>query len=518
MSLTRRQMLLNMAAASGFHALKAAPVTRNLLAFDQHRILASNLAGQARQSQDMSDVETGTYRLLVNASTNQRVGTPFRLSAAVLRLERADRYRGPVTFRSSDPHAVLPEPYLYSSKDDLYESHLFEATLRSEGHHVITVREEELGTEFSSNVIVVAKKEPEFKLYFGDVHIHSQWSVDGRREPDYSYIYARDAMNLDFACLTEHDPSDYVWDRVKAKAKELYQPGRFATMSAYEWTAHNLHEGHKNVYYRDWEGPVFRSNFFPDRAQTTSAADLWSKLRNAGVTGKTALTIPHHPASKTFPVPWEHYDAEFQRCVEIYSTWGNSEYADGPRQIKWEEGPAPGHFVQDGLAAGQRLGFVGGSDSHSGRPGYPAHSSHYHDTDYVHWEPNLHPGGTTGVYAEELSREAVFDAIRNRRCFATTGQRIVVQFKADDHWMGEEYKSANAPHLSVKVLGTAPLASVTIVKNNQDFVRMEGHGQRELEFEYGDTAPPRETDYYYVRVIQEDFEMAWASPVWISRP
>jgi hypothetical protein len=196
-----------MAAASGFHALKAAPVTRNLLAFDQHRILASNLAGQAKQSQDMSDVETGAYRLLVNVSTNQRLGTPFRLSAAVLRLGRADRYRGPITFRSSDPHAIVPRPYLYSSNDDLYESHLFEATLRSEGHHVITIREEELGTEFSSNVIVVAKLEPEFKLYFGDVHIHSQWSVDGRREPDYSYIYARDAMNLDFACLTEHDPA-----------------------------------------------------------------------------------------------------------------------------------------------------------------------------------------------------------------------------------------------------------------------------------------------------------------------
>jgi len=518
MSFTRRQMLLNMAAASGFHSLKAAARAHGLIAPDPHGGLASDLAARSEQARDTSDTETGTYRLLVNASTNQRLGVPFRLSAAVLRLGRRDRYRGPVTFRCSDPRATLPGPYEFSAKDDLYESHLFEMTLHSEGQHVITVCEEELGTEFTSNVIMASSREPKFKLYFGDVHIHSQWSVDGRREPDYSYIYARDAMNLDFACLTEHDPSDYVWDRVKAKAKELYEPGRFATMSAYEWTAHNLHEGHKNVYYRDCEGPILRSNFFPDRAGTTSAADLWSKLRKAGVTGKTALTIPHHPASKTFPVPWEHYDSDFQRCVEIYSTWGNSESPDGPRQIRWEEGPARGHFVQDGLAAGQRLGFVGGSDSHSGRPGYPAHSSHYHDTDYVHWEPELHPGGTTGVYADELSREAVFDAIRSRRCFATTGQRIVVQFKAGEHWMGEEYKSANAPHLSVKVLGTAPLASVTIVKNNQDYVRMDGRGRREMEFEYGETAPPKETDYYYVRVIQEDFEMAWASPIWISRP
>ena len=47
---------------------------------------------------------------------------------------------------------------------------------------------------------------------------------------------------------------------------------------------------------------------------------------------------------------------------------------------------------------------------------------------------------------------------------------------------------------------------------------MEGQGRQELECEYGKTEPPGETDYYYVRVIQEDYEMAWASPIWISRP
>jgi hypothetical protein len=60
--------------------------------------------------------------------------------------------------------------------------------------------------------------------------------------------------------------------------------------------------------------------------------------------------------------------------------------------------------------------------------------------------------GTTGVYAEELSREAVFATIGSHRCFTITGQRIVVQFKGNDHWMGEEYKDTNAPHSPVKVL------------------------------------------------------------------
>jgi hypothetical protein len=457
------------------------------------------------------------YRLLVNASTHQRVGVPFRLSAAVLRVGRADRYRGAVGFRCSDSRAALPATYEFTAADDLHESHLFEVGLQSEGIQQIVLTDEISGTQYSSNAIIVSREEPKYKLYFGDIHIHTQWSLDARGPADQSCIYARDAMNLDFACLTEHDPSDAIWERVKAKAKELYQPGRFATMSAYEWTGHNLGAGHKNVYYRDWEGPLLRSNLFPARAQTTSSQDLWAKLRKAGKTGLNAITIPHHPASKAFPTPWDEQDPEFQRCVEVYSSWGNSEEASGPRPIRLQGGAAPGHYTQDGLASGQRLGFVGGSDSHSGRPGYPAHSVSYFDSDYAHWEPELYTGGFTGVYAEELTREAVFDAIRNRRCYATTGKRIIVDFRIDGHWMGEEFKSRNAPHIFVKAIGTAPLDSVTIVKNNQEYLRMEGHGT-ELELEFDKTEPPQKTDFYYVRVIQKDFEMAWASPIWISRP
>src|SRR5262249_51741109 len=123
----------------------------------------------------------------------------------------------------------------------------------------------------------------------------------------------------------------------------------------------------------------------------------------------------------------------------------------------------------------------------------------------------------TGIYTEELTREAVFDAIRSRRCYATTGVRMIMDFRADGRWMGEEYKSANAPHFQARVIGTAPIESVTLVKNNRDYVVKPG-SCRKIEFEYGRTEPPRETDYYYLRVIQQDGEMAWSSPIWISRP
>jgi hypothetical protein len=54
------------------------------------------------------------------------------------------------------------------------------------------------------------------------------------------------------------------------------------------------------------------------------------------------------------------------------------------------------------------------------------------------------------------------------------------------------------------------------VKNNKDFVIFPGNGP-DLQFEYAKTEPPKETDFYYLRVIQTDGEMAWSSPVWISK-
>ena len=481
--------------------------------------LPSGVARAVERARDANQAEGNEFtphRFILNASTNQQTGQPFRLSAAVMRTGRGDRFHGPLSFHSSDPNAVLPETYGFNEKDDRLESHLFDVTLRSQGEHTVTARDEISGREWTSNVIMASTKEPSYKLYFGDIHIHSHWSFDGRESPDYNYQYARDAMNLDFACLTEHDPTDYIWDRIKAKARELYEPGRFATMSAYEWTGSKLGEGHKNVYYRDWEGPILRSNWFANRAGTTSAADLWNKLRKAGKSGPDAMTIPHHPAARSFPVPWEHYDPEFQRCVEIYSTWGNSEAPGGPRQIG--SGSLPGHFAQDALGLGHKIGFVGASDSHSGRPGYPAHSRAYYESDYKHWKPTIYTGGFTGVYTSELTREAIFDAIRDRRCYATTGQRIIVDFRINGEWMGRELKSREAPFVSVKVTGTAPIDSVTVVKNNQDYLRMDGDGSNHVAFEYEKTDPPKETDYYYVRVIQRDYEMAWASPIWVTRP
>ncbi len=90
-----------------------------------------------------------------------------------------------------------------------------------------------------------------------------------------------------------------------------------------------------------------------------------------------------------------------------------------------------------------KLGFVGGTDTHNATPGavvedrFAGHLGNEEDTpekrlgpaaDLGHSKVRMNPGGLTAVWAEENSRDAIFDAFRRRETYATSGPRIVVRF------------------------------------------------------------------------------------------
>lgn len=68
------------------------------------------------------------------------------------------------------------------------------------------------------------------------------------------------------------------------------------------------------------------------------------------------------------------------------------------------------------------------------------------------------------VYAKELTREGLYEALKARRCYGTTGERIVLETYADDHMMGEEYTTNSPPEIVVKVAGTKNLESVELYR------------------------------------------------------
>ena len=128
------------------------------------------------------------------------------------------------------------------------------------------------------------------------------------------------------------------------------------------------------------------------------------------------MLVPHQTSTYCCrPINWDLHDPSLSPVVEIYSHWGSDEYFGNPLQCR-EVDVNPHCFVDVALKRGHRMGFIGSTDEHGGAPG-----------DGVTF---LNPlgAGLACVWAPELSRESIFDALRDRWCYATTGARIVLKF------------------------------------------------------------------------------------------
>ena len=153
--------------------------------------------------------------------------------------------------------------------------------------------------------------------------------------------------------------------------------------------------------------------------------------------------------------------------------------------------------VRGFLVRGGKTGFVKGTDTHEGKP-----------------------AARTAVLAKELTREAVFDALRQRRNYAVSNARIMLSFKIDGHEMGEEIEKAGKPKIDVEIQGTDAISEVAIVRDDAILHRFSP-GMEQVEFAYVDESF-RGNSFYYLRVTQVDEDKhgnhshAWSSPIWVK--
>ncbi len=266
--------------------------------------------------------------------------------------------------------------------------------------------------------------------------------------------------------------------------------------------------GDKNIYYRTDEHRLLRWS----DVGGMQPESLWEALR-----GEKALTIPHHPVSGSAGLrPWEHYHPEFQRLAEVYSIWGNSECEGAPRPNYWHNNY--NNSIQAGLARGYRMGIIASGDSHDGLPG---------NSSWMRLRQG-HRGGLAAVYADELTRESIFDALWVRFCYGTTGARIILWYTLNGAPMGRELTGEDhrtRRRIHIYAIGTAPISRIVIIRNGAEVYIHPGSGiEEQIDFE--DAVPFESvslTDYegkpfiyYYVRVEQSDGEIAWSSPVWVA--
>jgi hypothetical protein len=191
---------------------------------------------------------------------------------------------------------------------------------------------------------------------------------------------------------------------------------------------------------------------------------------------------------------WRDNDPKVEPVVEIYQGCRqNYEEPGAPRAPSESDaigGWRPNGFVWRALEKGYRLGFQSSSDHVSTHISYCC------------------------VWAEEPTRQAVFDALKKRHVFGAT-DNIIADVRCGEHMMGDEFTLSGKPSIRVKLIGTDRFKQVDVVRNNA-YVYTTRPGKQEVEFTWSDMSPPAGTSYYYVRGEQENGELVWVSPMWIT--
>jgi Protein of unknown function (DUF3604) len=437
------------------------------------------------------DVAAGPpARLVLHLPATGRPGAPLTLRAAVLDAAGNAGVAFEGTLRLELPPGVEGPGELRMPARD---AGLARTELRLPGYGIVRVRAQGPGDLVAeSNPCVVTPDVP--RLLFADLHGHSNLS-DGTGTPEDYYRYARDVAGLDAAALTDHDhwgipfldetPAN--WRRIEAAAKTFHDPGRFVTLLGYEWT-HWIY-GHRHVLHFEDTAPL-RSSLDP---RFDTPAELWAALA-----GAPALTFAHHSAGEPVATDWSIApDPVLEPVTEIVSVHGSSESLDSPRPLR---GMLEGNSVRDALARGYRLGFVGSGDSHDGHPGLVQLA-----TDAVGG------GGLAGIYAAAATREAVLEALRARRVYATNGPRIVLQVALDGAPMGATLPAGGGKQLEVRVAAPGPIEAIELITPAGVVAATPGEGKRSLAFE--SSSPELAVgSWLYLRVRQQDGGAAWSSP------
>ncbi len=288
-----------------------------------------------------------------------------------------------------------------------------------------------------SNPLTVLRSKGRFLRFWGDLHGQTATTVGTGTDEEY-FAFARDLARLDFTSHQGNDfqVSDEIWRHLGEVIKSFNDPGKFVVLPGYEWSGNTSAGGDHNVIYLEDDQPIFRSSHWqipevPEDELTPAHPidQLFIRLRENG----KAILIPH--VGGRYANLRRYFDQDLAPVVEIVSCWGVFEW-----------------MLWDAFDQGYIVGVVCNSDGHKGRPGGEGPGAGQFGVQ----------GGLTCVLAEELTRQAIFEALKGRRCYGTTGPRIDLWFEADGQPMGACIEASEPVEIQAAVIGTASVEALLL--------------------------------------------------------
>ncbi|MGD9494810.1 MAG: CehA/McbA family metallohydrolase [Armatimonadota bacterium] len=351
----------------------------------------------------------------------------------------------------------------------------------------------------SNPLEIVDDDSDRLNIYWGEIHGHTEMS-DGIGAFEEMFRYARDEGCQDFAAATDHACyfTDNEWEWMQDVANSFNERGRFVTLLGYEWAGQ---QGHRCIYARGRRLKLFRGMCEPE----SSLDVVYSHFHE----NEDIVTGPHHTGAGG---GLEHHDPSIERFIEVYSMWGASDRIGAPKAPLFpSDHPFPAH---EWLRAGAMLGFTGGGDCHEGKSGWTPDDPLGQGTALHGFAHQLrYRSGLTAALMPELRRRELVEALRQRRTYATTGARILLNFEVSDVQMGQQGKAKRA-EVEAEVHAVSDLARLEVIREGKVVHSVDVAGL-DAELEWEDPVPVGESAWYYLHVIQRDGEEAWSSPVWL---
>lgn len=340
------------------------------------------------------------------------------------------------------------------------------------------------------DIFFVPKKLPKnLQYYWGDLRVRTDISINSHStgwhcgSPDDKFLEVKQLNRLDFCALSDVDThiGDNQWNEIRFR-NDLYNiDNEFVVFNAYEWGMPKEQDnvGRYNVIFRG-RGDIMRGN----QPGSENIMGLTQRLQNPMREG---IYVVSDPVDKVRGVNWSRFPQGVPALVEIFNAKGAFESIDGihnpelyNRKIK------PESFIDKALEF-LPLGFIGGG-GHEGV-------------------------GVTCILAKELTRESLYHALKNRKCYATTGAKIFLSININGATMGDYVQyTPNDYKVTISVDAESDLDSVELITNFNvipvAFKRNKASGTVII---------PSGFKYIYLRAVQQDAQAAWSSPIFTQR-
>lgn len=362
--------------------------------------------------------------------------------------------------------------------------------------------------------------EAQFAAYFGQLHSHTGEYSDGSGTLDEALDYVEgipESDNVDFVAFTDH--SNY-FDSSSAPnpAEALYDTSKMTSESANKWAAYNNAIDDFNAsspdrialagYEMTWSGGPGHINTFNtpgivsrnnktlnDKTGDAGLQAYYQLLIEAGTNGVQSISQLNHPGT-TFGnfSDFAYYTPMLDSYVQLVEV-GNGEGQVGAGGYY----PSYEQYIM-ALDKGWHVAPTNNQDNHKGSWG------NANDARNV-------------IYADSLTEEGLFDAIRERRLYATEDKNLEISYTLDGHMMGSQLGTdAVGENVNIEVTVYDPdhsdaISKVEVVVNSGrvaytwDSIPASGELSATIPADYS---------YYFIRVTQADGNLAVTAPVWVG--